>query len=99
MCLAPVIVDETAGEVYYTPLYYTMAHFSKFIRPGAKRIGFQSSDDNLLITAVQNQNGSIALVMLNMQKDPQQVKISLKNEMIEVAIDAEAIQTIVLKNE
>ncbi|MCW3785767.1 glycoside hydrolase family 30 protein [Plebeiibacterium sediminum] len=98
-CLAPVIVDENAGEVYYTPLYYTMAHFSKFIRPGAKRIGFQSSEDNLLITAAQNQDGSIALVMLNMQEEAQLVKLSLKNEMIKVAIDAEAIQTIVLKNE
>ena len=28
-----MIVDPEKDEVYYTPLYYGMAHFSKFIRP------------------------------------------------------------------
>ena len=32
-CVAPIIVDPQADEVYYTPLYYIMAHFSKYIRP------------------------------------------------------------------
>ena len=32
-CQAPVIVDEENDEVYFTPLYYTMAHFSKYVRP------------------------------------------------------------------
>ena len=35
-CVAPVIVDPKTDEVYYTPLYYIMAHFSKYIRPGAE---------------------------------------------------------------
>ena len=35
-CVAPVIVDPEKDEVYFTPLYYTMTHFSKYIRPGAK---------------------------------------------------------------
>jgi glucosylceramidase len=40
-CVAPVIVDQEQDEVYFTPLYYTLAHFSRFIRPGAVRIGFE----------------------------------------------------------
>ena len=42
-CIAPVIVDPDKDEVYFTPLYYTMAHFSKFIRPEAKVIGLENS--------------------------------------------------------
>ena len=34
-CIAPIIVDPEKDEVYYTPLYYVMKHFSKHIRPGA----------------------------------------------------------------
>ena len=34
-CIAPVIVDPEQDEVYFTPLYDVMCHFSKFIRPGA----------------------------------------------------------------
>ncbi len=35
-CVAPVLADPETDTVYYTPLYYVMAHFSKFIRPGAQ---------------------------------------------------------------
>ena len=38
-CIAPVIARPESNEVYYTPLYYTLSHFSKYIRPGAYRIG------------------------------------------------------------
>jgi hypothetical protein len=53
-CVAPVIVDPDRDEVYFTPLYYTLAHFSKFIRPGATRIGFNNPDSELMITAAEN---------------------------------------------
>ena len=38
-CVAPVIVDPEKDEVYITPIYYALSHFSRFIRPGAVRIG------------------------------------------------------------
>jgi len=50
-CVAPVIVDPEKDEVYFTPLYYILAHFSKFIRPGAIRIGFENTDPSLMLTA------------------------------------------------
>ncbi|MEO0527499.1 MAG: glycosyl hydrolase family 30, partial [Bacteroidota bacterium] len=53
-CVAPVIVDPEKDEVYFTPIYYTLTHFSKYIRPGAVRIGFTNSDDSLMTTAAQN---------------------------------------------
>ena len=31
-------------EVYFTPLYYVMSHFSKFMRPGAVKIGCNIND-------------------------------------------------------
>lgn len=64
-CIAPVIVDPDKDEVYFTPLYYTMAHFSKFIRPDAKVIGLENSDKDLMVTAAQNPDGSIAVVVFN----------------------------------
>ena len=42
-----------------------MSHFSRYIRPGAKELGFENSDDSLLVTAAQNPDGSIAVVILN----------------------------------
>ncbi len=95
-CVAPVIVDPGSDEVYFTPLYYIMAHFSRFIRPDAKRIGFELNDDSLLATAAQNPDGSIAVVILNMQKNPVSYKLSLNNKSKNINISGQAIQTIIV---
>jgi len=95
-CVAPVIVDPAKDEVYFTPLYYTMAHFSKYIRPGAVRIGFENPDPSLMITAAQNPDGTIAVVVLNMNPETKNIKLNLGDRSTEVQISARAIQTIVV---
>jgi glucosylceramidase len=97
-CVAPVIVDPDADEVYFTPIYYTMAHFSKYIRPGAKIIGLENSDEELMVTAAQNPDGSIIVVTFNETETPKSINLSINGKMKEFAIDAKAIQTIVISN-
>lgn len=94
-CTAPVLVDPNKDDVYFTPLYYTLAHFSKFIRPGASRIGFENPDDSLLMTAARNPDGSIVMVILNMQDMPKVFNIRLEDEAAGLKISPRAIQTIV----
>jgi glucosylceramidase len=38
-----VVVNRKTAEVYYTGLYYYLAHFSKFLRPGALRVEMDGS--------------------------------------------------------
>jgi glucosylceramidase len=93
-CTAPVIVDPDADEVYFTPLFYTMAHFSKFIRPGAVRIGFENPDKELMVTAASNKNGSVAVVVFNPSEKRKDYSLDLNNQKTYLSIDARAIQTI-----
>lgn len=72
-CVAPVIVDPALDEVYYTPIYYTLVHFSKYIRPGAKVIGVEKQDDTLLVTAAKNPDQSIAVVILNQDMEKKSI--------------------------
>ncbi len=98
-CTAPVIVDPEKDEVYFTPLYYTMAHFSRFIRPDAVRIGFSVPEDaQLQVTAAQNPDGSIAVIVFNPGESAQTLQLNIGNEgKSEVfPISAKAIQTIVI---
>ncbi|SDR87459.1 glucosylceramidase [Polaribacter sp. KT25b] len=97
-CIAPVIVDPQTDEVYFTPLYYTLAHFSKFIRPEAKVIELENTDKDLLITAAENLDGTIAVVVFNEKETPKSIKLSLGEKNIKIAIQGQAIQTIVVKN-
>ncbi len=98
-CLAPVIVDPEKDEVYFTPVYHTLAHFSKYIRPAATRIGFEVNNDDLMVTAAQNPDGSIAVVILNMKEEAKQIKLVLAGKETAFTIDAQAIQTVMIKSE
>lgn len=63
-CFAPIHADPVKG-LQYTNAYYYIGHFSKFIRPGAKRINASSNRSGLLTTAFKNPDGSIAVVVMN----------------------------------
>jgi len=95
-CIAPVIVDTENDEVYFTPLYYTMAHFSKYIRPGASVIGMENSDKELQVTAAENRDGSIAVVVFNEGTTQKSFKLSLGEKESIITISAQAIQTILI---
>jgi len=95
-CVAPVIVDLENDEVYFTPLYYTMAHFSKYIRPEAKVIGVENADTELMVTAAQNPDGSIAVVLFNEGKVAKNFNLNLNNQTITIKINVQAIQTILI---
>ncbi|MFP4847058.1 glycoside hydrolase family 30 protein [Winogradskyella sp. PE311] len=95
-CVAPIIVDPDADEVYLTPLYYTMSHFSKYIRPGAEVIGVDKTDDDLMVTAAQNPDGTIAVVVFNEGKIAKNFTLILNDKLIDIKIDEQAIQTIMI---
>ncbi len=64
-CMAPIIGDTKTGALTYMSSYYYLGHFSRFVRPGARRIVCSSNSDDLLATAFRNADGSIAVVVQN----------------------------------
>lgn len=96
-CIAPVIVAPEKDEVYFTPLYYIMAHFSKFIRPDAVVIDAQHSDKELMLTAAKNLDGSIAVVVFNEGTTAKSFALNTPNFSKNISISPQAIQTIIIK--
>jgi len=68
-CFAPIIADTRDGSLHYTNSYYYIGHFSKFIRPGAKRVVSSSNRDKLLSTSFLNSDGKLAVVVMNASDD------------------------------
>ncbi|MDT0412906.1 MULTISPECIES: glycoside hydrolase family 30 protein [Streptomyces] len=69
-CDGAVTIDSTTAAVTRTAHYYTLAHFSRFTRPGATRIAAsvlpaEGDTSPLQATAFRNPDGSTALVVLN----------------------------------
>ena len=96
-CVAPVLVNPEKDEVYFTPLYYVLQHFSRYIRPGAKRIGFENPDDSIMVTAAENPDGSIAVVVFNPTEEAKDLKLSLGGSTATLQISGKAIQTVMVK--
>ena len=65
LCFAPVHADTRTGELTYTNSYYYIGHFSKFVRPGARRIASSPSRSALLSTAFVNPDGKVSVVVMN----------------------------------
>jgi len=98
-CVAPVIVDPDADEVYFTPLYYTMAHFSKFIRPGDKIVHVDLEDEELVATAAKNDDGSLVLVVFNETETPKSLNIIVNGKSVKHDIKGQALQTILIPSQ
>ncbi len=96
-CIAPVIAKPETDEVYYTPLYYVMRHFSRYIRPGAVRIGVDCGIEGLMVTALENPDGSIVVEILNQAPHDERFSLELDAESVEIAIPGSALQTIIIE--
>merc|ERR1712150_183489 len=73
-CVAPAIVNLASNSILLQPCYWCLAHFARFIRPGARRLICSSTFDALEVTAFANSAdfneagdaaGTVAVVVLN----------------------------------
>ena len=95
-CFAPIIADTKTGKLIYTNAYYYIGHFSKFIRPGARRISASSNRDALQTTAFRNPDGSVAVVVMNQTDKPQDFQLWIAGQAAKTTSAAHSIMTIVL---
>lgn len=94
-CDAPVLIDTHTKEVRYTPAFYYIGHFSKFVRPGAHRIASRGGPTALQSVAFANPDGSVVTVVLNESDLAVSFPLSVAGEAVACSIPAHAIQTYV----
>ncbi|NVO18532.1 MAG: glycoside hydrolase family 30 protein [Bacteroidetes bacterium] len=96
-CFAPVIGNTKTGELLYMNSFYFLGHFSKFIRPGAKRIICSSNDDDLKATSFVNPDGSLATVVQNSTDKGKDFYVWVDKKAVKAKSPAHSILTIVMK--
>ena len=96
-CFAPIIADTKAGKLIYTNAYYYIGHFSKFIRPGAKRIASSSNRDMLQTTAFRNADGTVAVVVMNQTDKPQDFQLWMNGQAAKTTSAAHSIMALVVQ--
>jgi glucosylceramidase len=94
-CFAPVHADTKTGELIYTPSYYYIGHFSKFIRPEAKRVSTAVSRSSLLSTSFLNKDGKVVTVVMNQSEATVIYNLCVGTQAAQITILPNAIQTLV----
>lgn len=97
LCFAPVHGNTNTDELIFTNSYYYIGHFSKFIRPGAKRISSVSSSNSLLSTSFSNIDGSIVIVVMNQSANQITYQLGLNLKTAKLVAQPHSIQTILLQ--
>lgn len=95
-CFAPVHGNTKTGQLIYTNSYYYIGHFSKFIRQGAKRIMSSASRSQLLTTAFINEDGKVAIIVMNQSNLKITYYLCIGHNAAEVKILPHSIETLVL---
>ncbi len=94
-CFAPIHANTETGQLIYTPSYYYIGHFSKFIRPEARRVSTTSSYSDLLCTSFLNKDGKMVTVVMNESEENIHYKLIVDDAVASCSIAAHSIQTLV----
>ncbi|MBE0538969.1 MAG: glycoside hydrolase family 30 protein [Ignavibacterium sp.] len=94
-CFAPVHADTKTGKLIFTPSYFYIGHFSKFIRPDAKRVSTASSRSQLLSTSFINADGKMITVVMNQSDLETKYKLYVGSNAVELIIPPHAIQSLI----
>lgn len=96
-CYAPVFYDSEKKKLIYTPTYYYIGHFSRFIERGAKCIAFTKYTDLLYVCAFRNLNGSIVSVIMNTTEKDMPIVLRHKKSNTFYDVKAHSIVTVVME--
>jgi glucosylceramidase len=96
-CFAPVHADTRTGKLTYTNSFYYLGHFSKFIKPGAKRIATSTNRDKLQATAFMNTDGKISVVVMNTSDEKISYRLWIDGKAAETTSLPHSIVTVVIQ--
>ena len=95
-CNAPIMANFFGKNYVKNASFYYIGHFSKFIKRDARRIGFSKFTDDLEVTAFQNPDESIVVVILNKTDINKKINLVLDEKVYSDKIDKHTIITFVI---
>jgi len=92
-----VIINRETKQVTYTALYYYLAHFSKFVRPGAVRIEAKGGAQKIRCLGFKTPEGGFVAQLLNSRSEPAEVQLNWRGQAVRVSLPALSISTCLWK--
>lgn len=93
-CDSPVIYDTDSHTYSLESSYYYMGHFSKYVKPGAKRIAHSVFSERLDVCAFKNPDRQLAIVIMNREDTPMNLCLRYSGQIAFFEIEAHSINTL-----
>ncbi|MFA9380530.1 MAG: glycoside hydrolase family 30 beta sandwich domain-containing protein [Acetanaerobacterium sp.] len=95
-CEAPIMCDTVNYSIEKKLSFYYIMHFSKYIKPQARHIATTCYSPKLEVTAFENPDKSIVVIMLNRTSEDQPAFIRLYGELLNITGRKESISTLII---
>jgi glucosylceramidase len=88
-----VILNRQTKEVTYTGLYYYLAHFSKFVRPGSHRIRPSGARAGITLLGFKRRDGILVAELINSLEQDSKITLHWGGEALDLTLPANSIST------
>lgn len=95
-CDAPLMYDREKKKLVRRLSLAYIGHFSRYIRPGSRRIGTSSYHRDLEVTAARNPDGTMAVVVLNAGEEKRDFYLKVHEDYYKMQLEGFSILTAVL---
>jgi glucosylceramidase len=92
-CSAPILAVPAEDGLHPQSSYAALGHFSRFVRPGARRILCASTREAVECCAFLNADGSVAVVALNRSDSPFVLSMGIDGDVYPAELPGHAIAT------
>lgn len=98
-CGAPIMIDLKSKQIYYTPIYYILAQFSRTIRPGDKAVQTEKilaglDNDALHACATINKDNLLTIQLLNTTKGSLEFSLQIEDQYAIIKMIPNSVQTV-----
>jgi len=107
-CAGLVTMDSNTKELSYSGQYRAFAHFSKYIKRGARKIHSEGAVNSIYNhsrinacrlhhVAFENPSGELVIILTN-SLEKQEIQLQLKDKCLRIALPAESITTVIIND-
>lgn len=98
-CDAPVMASSDYCALRFNLSYHYIGHFSRFVLPGALRLGVTRFSDELGFAAFRNPNGDLTAVVLNRTDSERRYHLRINGSLCTLTGPAASISTILIRED
>ena len=99
LCDAPIMVNTDTEEIRVNDSYYYIGHFSKYVKKGAKRLGFSKWKQEVEVAAFKNPDGTIVVVVMNTTDADEDFAMKIGDKYIKSIAEKHSIATYIINED